>query len=375
MTGGAARRFPLPGAGTGRAQGGAPVSHRVTRRAAPVLAVLLLATLPLWGGAGAATAAPRGMFVNFGLGGTPPNPNPAPGTFGPTCPQGTPGAQCTNNAAEPAIDVADDGTFYGSSENGLGAGTNAWKATSTDAAHYQELTQPNQTSATSDTGFAPGGGDTDIAAATAPNPSGQYNVYVSSLTLANVDVSTSTDGGATWSLNPIGATIPGDDRPWIAASGASKVCVSYHDVATFRIHVNCSTDAGTTFTQLGEAIDANHSFLTDQNQIGTWPSPGPASTASTRSWSVPPTRRSWPPAARRPALRPATARCGWASRPTAARPSPITWCTQARPTRASTTTSPTSPWTGRETCTRPSPTTTTSTPRSRPTAGRPGPPP
>ena len=38
------------------------------------------------------------------------------------------------------IDVADDGTFYGSSENGLCAGTNAWKATATDATHYQELT-------------------------------------------------------------------------------------------------------------------------------------------------------------------------------------------------------------------------------------------
>jgi hypothetical protein len=244
------------------------VSHRVMGRAAPALAVLLLATLPMWGGPGAAMAAPKGMFVNFGLGGTPPNPNPAPGTFGPTCPQGTPGAQCTNNAAEPAIDVTDDGTFYGSSENGLGAGTNAWKATATDATHYQELTQPNQTSATSDTGFAPGGGDTDITVATAPNSTGRYNVYVASLNLANVDVSTSTDGGGTWSLNPAGATIPGDDRPWIAASGASKVCISYHDVATFRIHVNCSTDAGTTFTQLGEAIDANHSFLTDQNQIG-----------------------------------------------------------------------------------------------------------
>src|SRR5207248_1085590 len=93
-------------------------------------------------------------------------------------------------------------------------------------------------------------------------------VYVSSLTIADVDVSTSTDGGASWSLNPVGATVPGDDRPWIAAVGTRKVCVSYHDVATFRIHVNCSSDAGTTFTQLGEAIDAGHAFLTEQNQIG-----------------------------------------------------------------------------------------------------------
>jgi len=197
--------------------------------------------------------------------GTPPNPNPPPGTV---CPKSTATTACTNIASEPAIDAANDGTFFGSSENGLGGGTDAWKSTAANALHYLELPSPNQTSATQDTGFAPGGGDTDIAVATATNSSGHYNVYVSSLSLANVDVSTTTDGGQTWNLNPVGATVPGDDRPWVAAIGASKVCTSYHDVATFRIHVNCSTDAGATFTQLGEAIDANHSFLTEQNQIG-----------------------------------------------------------------------------------------------------------
>src|SRR5690242_21096017 len=35
-----------------------------------------------------------------------------------------------------------------------------------------------------------------------------------------------------------------DDREWIAADGASKVCVSYHDAVTFNIDVNCSADAG-----------------------------------------------------------------------------------------------------------------------------------
>jgi hypothetical protein len=210
-------------------------------------------------------AAAATSFVNFEVAGTPPNPNPPPGTV---CPKSTATTACTNFAAEPAIDVTNDGIFYGSSENGLGGGTDAWKATATNARHYLELPSPNQTSATQDTGFAPGGGDTDIAVATAKNASGQFNAYVSSLTLADVDVSTTTNGGQSWNLNPIGATVPGDDRPWVAAIGASKVCISYHDVTTFRIHVNCSYDAGATFTQLGEAIDANHSFLTEQNQIG-----------------------------------------------------------------------------------------------------------
>ncbi|MFL5797790.1 MAG: sialidase family protein [Actinomycetota bacterium] len=242
--------------------------RRVSRRSTLAL-VTLVAVVPLlvWGGAGVGSAA-SASFVNFEVGGTPPNPNPAPGHFGPTCPQSTATSRCTNNASEPAIDASGAGIFFGSSENGLGGGTNAWRSTSTAATHYQELTMPNQTSATSDSGFAPGGGDTDIAVATAKNAGGQFNVYVASLSLADVDVSTSTNGGATWSLNPVGASIPGDDREWIAAIGSSKVCISYHDVSTFRIHVNCSTDAGATFTQLGEAIDADHSFLTDQNQIG-----------------------------------------------------------------------------------------------------------
>jgi hypothetical protein len=49
---------------------------------------------------------------------------------------------------------------------------------------------------------------------------------------------------------------------------ASKVCISYHDVATFNIDVNCSFDAGTTFTQLGIAFDTNHSWLAQNNSTG-----------------------------------------------------------------------------------------------------------
>src|SRR5437016_9390209 len=53
---------------------------------------------------------------------------------------------------------------------------------------------------------------------------------ISSLSLANVTVSTSQDGGKTWSKNVLSATIPGDDREWIAADQASKVCISYHEI-------------------------------------------------------------------------------------------------------------------------------------------------
>src|SRR5207245_11292563 len=118
--------------------------------------------------------------------------------------------------------------LYGSSENGLAGATDAWKATD-GALHYTAIVSPNQLSSTNNTEFAPGGGDTDLATAPATNAAGLYNVYVASLSLANVDVSTSMDGGKTWALNPIGATIPVDDREWIAADGASTVSHPDHD--------------------------------------------------------------------------------------------------------------------------------------------------
>jgi hypothetical protein len=213
----------------------------------------------------ALAASPAFGFTNFELGAQP------PGTPGQTCPaSGAAESQCTNFAAEPAIRSDPAGNFYASSENGLGGGTDAWKSpTAANGQSYTYLGEPDAGSATiASTGFAPGGGDTDLATAPAKNAAGFYNVYVASLSLANVDVSTSTDGGKTFSLNPVGATVPGDDREWIAADGPSKVCISYHDLATDNIDVNCSMDAGATFTQLGEAIDPAHEYLAQDNEIG-----------------------------------------------------------------------------------------------------------
>lgn len=189
----------------------------------------------------AVSASPALAFTNFELGAQP------PGVPGQTCPaSGSAEASCTNSAAEPAIRSDPAGNFYASSENGLGAGTNAWKSpVSFNGRRYTYLGEPDGgTSQTSNNGFAPGGGDTDVAVAPVVNSSGFYNVYVASLSLANIDVSTSTNGGSTFTLNPVSALVPGDDREWVAADGASKVCVSYHDVATFNIDVNCSMDAG-----------------------------------------------------------------------------------------------------------------------------------
>jgi len=220
------------------------------------LAAVLAILVPAAGAAKPAKPAPSSgaAFTNFSIAETP----------GVTCPGSS---SCSNIAAEPAIRADGDGNFFGSSENGLGGGTVAVRSTD-GGLHYLTLQSPNGVSSANDTGFAPGGGDTDLAIAPARNAQGAFNVYVSSLSLADVDVSTSTDRGQTWTLDPVAATIAGDDREWIAADGASKVCVSYHDAATFNLDVNCSSDAGATFTQLGDAIDAAHAYQIDNNESG-----------------------------------------------------------------------------------------------------------
>src|SRR5207249_1448298 len=75
-----------------------------------------------------------------------------------------------------------------------------------------------------------------------------------SLWLGSVTMSESTDGGTggalpgqAWTVNPTAATIPGDDRQWIAAYGPQTVYLSYTDIGTGTIDFEKSTDAGKTF--------------------------------------------------------------------------------------------------------------------------------
>jgi hypothetical protein len=139
-----------------------------------------------------------------------------------------------NQAAEPQIRSDPAGTFYISSENGLGQGTDAWKSTN-GGRSYTSLPQPNAISSgnvSNTTGLAPGGGDTDLATAPVKNLLGTYNTYVASLTAGSVTVSLSQDSGSSWKSNNLGATVPADDREWISASGADIFFLSYHNEAT-----------------------------------------------------------------------------------------------------------------------------------------------
>src|SRR5436305_12563544 len=77
-------------------------------------------------------------FVNYGLAETP----------GVSCPGSK---KCSNIASEPQIRADATGTFYASSENGLGGGTEAWRS-SDGGRHYLALVSPNQRSSADDTG-------------------------------------------------------------------------------------------------------------------------------------------------------------------------------------------------------------------------------
>ncbi len=221
---------------------------------------------------GTLTATPA-TFSNYELAGNPFN-TPA-FSVGVTCPNSA--RTCQNTEGEPSIRADRAGNFYGSSEDvfcvigGQCGGTFAYKSTD-GGQHFTTLPLPNSVSA-GGVGISPAGGDTDIAVAPRRNANGFFNIYVASLQsnppLVNVYVSTSKDGGATWSINPTGASIPVDDREWIAADGASKVCISYHaQPLTNTIIVDCSTDAGATFTQHASAFDAAHiAFMAGFNNV------------------------------------------------------------------------------------------------------------
>src|SRR3989454_2307827 len=210
-------------------------------------------------------ASPKATFANYELAG---NPFVTGYNVGTSCPNTA--RTCQNTEGEPQIRADRAGNFYGSSENvfcvigGLCGGTFAWRSND-NGQHFTTLTPPNSVSA-GRPGISPAGGDTDIAAAPDKNTNGLYNVYVASLQsnppLLNIYVSTSTDAGASWTINPTSASVAGDDREWIAADGANKVCISYHAIAlTNDIVVDCSYNAGLVFTQHASAFDPAHTAL------------------------------------------------------------------------------------------------------------------
>lgn len=186
---------------------------------------------------------------------------------------------------EPGDRVDSQGTIYVDSIRGVPGGIDMWRwDASIDGAPNKNGTLPfkyegqpdncgifglsgggcvNNVGSTTDFGVAPGGGDADIAVnAPDPNNSAIPNVAVTSLTLAPGVTSTRSPDRADNFITPpnvVASLIPGDDRMWNEAlTDPLTVYINYHDVATFNIDVQRSTDGGFTYTSgAGEGIDAN----------------------------------------------------------------------------------------------------------------------
>ncbi|HEY4428016.1 MAG TPA: hypothetical protein VGN08_07415 [Solirubrobacteraceae bacterium] len=214
--------------------------------------VSLLSVLVVAAAAGGASAQTVGNF-SYGELGT--------GTLGST--------GCgTNNAGEPAIHVSRANNVFLGSENGLGGGSELWRGlgalggSGASGCGLEYRGQPNAVG-----GVGASGGDIDVALASAPNAAGNYNLYVSSLNLASVNVATSTDNGTTFSQTPVQGGLPVDDREWVAAFGAQTSLLTYHDVATNNIDVLRSDNGGTTYTQIARAIPTGD-YRESNNELG-----------------------------------------------------------------------------------------------------------
>jgi hypothetical protein len=173
-----------------------------------------------------------------------------------------------NNAGEPAIHVSRADNVFLGSENGLGGGSELWRGlgalggSGASGCGLEYRGQPNAVA-----GLGLSGGDIDLAIASAPNAAGNYNLYVSSLNLASVNVASSTDNGASFSQTPVQAGLPLDDREWIAAFGAQTSLLTYHDIATNNIDVLRSDDGGTLYTQIARTIPLGD-YREAQNELG-----------------------------------------------------------------------------------------------------------
>ena len=166
-------------------------------------------------------------------------------------PPAPPSGWAHNDGAEPAVAVDGKGAIWvAASINGTNSITNpssdpraagvevtgadVWK--SNDGGRtFTWVADPFSVTGTSQ-GF--GGDDSDVAVASAPNGTGNYNVYVVSGWVPYAALAYSADGGATWTVRQLAGLIPLEDRPYVSADGACTVYVTYNIKAPFDTVVN-----------------------------------------------------------------------------------------------------------------------------------------
>jgi len=157
---------------------------------------------------------------------------------------------------EPETKVDIFGNIYVTAIQGVPGGVDLWKSIN-NGASFVYMGQPDgaQDKCPSIPQCAAlGGGDDQIDI----SPGGY--LYVSSLWLGNVTMSSSYDGatggvaaGQAWQVNPAAAGVPSDDRQWVAAYGPQTVGLTYNATSVTRppggigLFFVKSTDAGRSF--------------------------------------------------------------------------------------------------------------------------------
>lgn len=168
---------------------------------------------------------------------------------------GSPGVQLKDQDIEPEIKVDLFGNIYVTAIHGVPGGVDLWKSTDKGTT-FVFLGEPDgaqdkcNVAGTLPCTVGAGGGDDSIDVST-----GGY-LYVSSLYLGSVTMSTSFDGGTggtqpnqAWQVNPASSNTLVNDRQWIAAFGPQTIYMTFDQApVNSGVWFTKSTDAGKTFT-------------------------------------------------------------------------------------------------------------------------------
>jgi hypothetical protein len=143
-----------------------------------------------------------------------------------------------DDASEPGVDVAADGTLYVNAPVGVlsnipGSPSKVYRSSDSGTTW---TTLPQSLKAN-----LPGGGDSDIAIAA------DGTLSETDLWLGNSTVATSGDKGQTWTAQPVQG-IPGQDRQWVAATSGGRVYHVVHQIPS-GLWVSRSVDSGLTYPQ------------------------------------------------------------------------------------------------------------------------------
>ena len=185
----------------------------------------------------------------------------------------------SQDAHEPSLEIAPDGTIYICSPRGSGRGTDLWRSMD-GGATFESLGEaaaaalPPRRSTTGDSG----GGDCDIGI----DASGR--VYLADLWVGSASVAASGDRGQTWTGAPVSQMSGTMDRPWALGGAAGEVFVVGKDIpgtviersledvlpksqrpAVGGVIVSRSTDGGMTFPQQVQAVGNEDRFATGSN--------------------------------------------------------------------------------------------------------------